>query len=294
MSKVIVIFAIDQLDTVQQYVDDNGIEFETHLWRKGIPDPPIIDLEHAIKCAPTSSEAPTHLMIWGELTVGQDQGLNGLAQCQVFNAANWTRRAVLENFNLVRVVDAPEQTFIHHLQMPLMHKIWDYADEPWDHTTGAVSDKWDGHTCGVRYNNGNLVRGLTQGDNISGHDRTVRLAQMVPATLNQNAHMQIEGEVITNSNSPVDAYNAMYGTTRREFAALAPKFIAFDLRVQGDHPFTTWTQAMTWLSNQGFDTVLNYSDPDYPKDGVVYRIDNYVDYKAAAIGQFAFKFGDQQ
>jgi hypothetical protein len=100
--------------------------------------------------------------------------------------------------------------------------------------------------------------------------------------------IQIEGEVIAIAdNDPSTAHYIIQHGTRREFIAAQPKFLAFNVR---NGAGTTWTQQMTWLDAQGFDTVLNYVNDDYPKDGIVYRIDNRAAEAAADIGMFALKF----
>lgn len=279
--------AYSSLDAGQSYVDANNIEFTPHLWRSGIPDPGITDLGFATKCGPAHNGTVTHLMIWGDLLDSEWQGMqDNIPQCQVFNAEQWTRRQLLNSQGLKQITEE-EITIDHYLSMPIMHKIWDIADAPIDISECEISDKFDGHTCALRYEDGELKRGIEQGDSISGLDRTGRLATMSPSNININSRIQIEGEVITNTNDPYIAYYAMRDATKKEFASYDCKFIAFDVRGAG---FTTWVEAMAWLDTQGFDTVLNYINEDYPKDGRVYRINNYADYNAAPVGQFALKY----
>jgi hypothetical protein len=292
MTRVIIFVPRELRRDAQTIIDDQSIEFETHIWRKGVPDPPITDFQKAIRCGVDNTV--THLMLWGDLTTAQARALtDGLAGCVVYPRRQWRRKAALADMGLKELV-IEEQTRSHHMEMPIMHKIFDLADAPFDYEAiGAASDKWDGHTCSLKYDAGALVWGREQGDSTRGLDRTERLATMVPATVNRPATMQVEGEVITNRNHPRFAHHAMTNATDREFARYQCKFIAFDVRFRNT-PFTTWTEAMTWLGNQGFDTVLNYADPDYPKDGIVYRIDNNADFAEADIPMFALKFQEAE
>jgi hypothetical protein len=227
-------------------------------------------------------------MLWGDLTAGQARGMkDNITDCAAYPEPQYTRATALADMGLQRVSEE-EPTSDHLMVMPTMHKITDMADAPFPVTQDvAQSDKWDGYTCTMKYDSGNLVAGITQGDGIKGRDRIARLSLMAPATLNRPATMQVEGEVICTTRKPRDAYHALEYSTDREFERYDCKFLAFDVRGAG---FTTWTDAMNWLDSQGFDTVLNYVDDDYPKDGRVYRIDNYADYEAAEVGQFALKY----
>ena len=287
MSNVIIFIPVAKEGQAQTATDNQGIVFAPHLWRKGIPDPGITDWEHAVKCG--VDDTVTHLMLWGDLATAHWQGFrDNITGCVVYNAATHTRRTAMANMGLNNVIEPEEPTVEHDLVMPLMYKIWDMADAPIDTAICSRSDKFDGHTCSLRYDAGVYVRGVEQGDSTRGLDRTNRLGTMVPNTLSNPARMQIEGEVITNRNDPRYATHAMHGATRREFFSYECKLIVFDVRM-ANGPFTTWYQAMEWLDAQGFDTVLNYTNTEYPKDGEVFRIDNVADYELAEIKQFAYK-----
>jgi hypothetical protein len=288
MARVIIFVPRASRQAAQTIIDDQGIEFETHIWRKGVPDPPITDFQKALRCG--SDDTVTHLMLWGDLTPAQTRALTeGVAGCTVYPRRQWRRSAALADMGLKELV-IEEPTRPHHMAMPIMYKIRDMADAPFDHAAiGAASDKWDGHTCTLKYDAGALVFGREQGDSIRGLDRTERLATMVPATVSRPETMQIEGEVITNRNHPRHATYAMTRATDREFAQYECKFIAFDVRFRNT-PFATWSDAMAWLDSEGFDTVLNYTDPDYPKDGIVYRIDDNAAFDVAPVPMFALKF----
>jgi len=283
--RYIFIIPITSEGQAQAYVDNNSIGFECHIWRHNIPDPDITDWGHATKLSPTSTDPVSHLMLWGEFSPADAGAMrDGITGCTAFNG---NRREAMAAMGLTQHIEEEEPTENHDHVLPLMYKIWDMADAPIDINICATSDKFDGYTCILRYQNQDLQKGLTQGDNTSGVDRTARLATMVPNTITPNARLQIEGEVITNTNDPERASYAMFGATKREFAALGCKFIAFDVR---GHNFPTWTAAMEWLGSEGFDTVLNTNLPDYPKDGIVYKIDEVAVHDLAEIKQFAFKF----
>ena len=280
----IVILPVSLAQTVQDYIDANSMRFQSWVKRHGTPDPDIIDLGHALQCSVDGSYPATHLLLEGDLTTEQAAWIAGRG---IFvSEKEWTEAIKDAGFQLVT---EEEPTKDHLMPMPIMHKVWDMADAPIDIAICAESPKWSGYTCCLVYDNKKFIEGTTQGDSIRGHDRTDRLEGLVPATISIRDNVQIEGEVITNTNDESVAYSAMYGATDREFAALGCRFIAFDVR-GGD--FATWTEAMQYLSDQGFDTVLNHVDDTYPKDGIVYRIDDMAAFASAEIGMFALKFDD--
>lgn len=278
----IIIISVSMAETAQSYIDANSMRFKSWIKRYGEPDPDVLDLGHALQCSVDGSWPATHILLEGDLTTEQGQWLVGNG---VFVSEKERSEALVDAG--LQFVTADEPTKTHLMPMPIMHKVWDIADAPIDVAICAQSPKWSGYTCSVVYDNKKFIEGTTQGDTVSGHDRTDRLESLIPATISIRDNVQIEGEVITNTNDEGVAHYAMYGATNREFAALGCKFLAFNIR-GGD--FATWTEAMQYLSDQGFDTVLNYVDNDYPKDGVVYTIDNTLVREAAGIQQFALKF----
>lgn len=287
MSKVIVFIPRTSRQEAQDFIDANNVEFSVIGWRYGVPDEPVKDPERGVLLSPSGERPTTHVMLVGDFTRSQAIALrDNITGCAVYNGLKWTeRRAVVDQG--LRPVNVDEAATPHQFVMPEMFKIWDIADAPIDLGICVQSPKWDGYTCGLQYNNGELVRGVTQGDGEGGRLRTGRLSLIAPTTVGRPDRFQVEGEVITNTNDPADAYYAMEYATRREFLALEPKFLAFNARGAA---VNSWTQAITWLNNQGFDTVLSHVDDDYPKDGIVYRIDNRADENAADVGMFALKY----
>lgn len=191
------------------------------------------------------------------------------------------------------------------------------------------TEKLDGLSIEVIYENGKLVQAITRGDGEIGEDVTANVIKMggVHSTLKGNFTGSLRGEIImTKSNhkkffpDKANPRNAASGTCKRLDGVGVDKLDILFYQVLGDIEFKTELSQMSWLYNiqklkvPGFwsrssaDDVnkhwRNYQDNtrdkiDYDIDGLVIRI-NDLD-KQAALGDkdmrpkgaIAFKFDNE-
>lgn len=170
----------------------------------------------------------------------------------------------------------------HYYEFPIMHKIWDMKDAPDDMDKRSPSDKWDGHTCSCLYSDGVLQTVVDQGDGVFGEDVTERARRFVPESIPMGGLVQVTGEMVSLTNAPSDALYTLCGAKQCEL-----EFIAFDVQ---PHPYALWSESLQSLDKHGFKTVLTYHRDEYPKDGIVYRIDDNAVFEQSDYGQFAMKF----
>jgi DNA ligase (NAD+) len=147
----------------------------------------------------------------------------------------------------------------------------------------------------VLYVNGCYSLALTRGDGVIGQDVTQNVSHLVPLTIKHGGVIQVTGEVL----APKDIKNS------RNYAAGAlnlkdeAKFLTRDLRFVAygveKTVFDSWKFSMEFLQLDGFNTVLEFDVTDFPTDGIVYRIDNYLEWEKLGYtskhprGSFAFK-----
>jgi DNA ligase (NAD+) len=90
---------------------------------------------------------------------------------------------------------------------------------------------------------------------------------------------QITGEVVapkTIKNSRNYAAGALNLKDPAEFQTRELKFIAYAVQPAMSETLTT---DLGMLSRQGFSTVIESRWSEYPDDGVVFRVDNYIDFE---------------
>jgi len=143
-----------------------------------------------------------------------------------------------------------------------------------------VTPKLDGAAVSLLYIDGKLHRALTRGDGVKGLDITELMRHLVPAFLVPHASMlQITGEVVapkTIKNARNYAAGALNLNDPEEFKTRTLKFIAYSV----EPPMSeTLTSDLGMLSHQCFSTIIESDWHEYPDDGIVFRIDNYVDFK---------------
>ena len=160
----------------------------------------------------------------------------------------------------------------------------------------AVTPKLDGAAVAIVYVNGSLAIALTRGDGNLGRDITDKICTLVPNTIALTGIVQVTGEVVCPSSVP-NARNLASGSLNlkdmAEFRTRPLTFVAYGL--QGTTDFAFWSEAMNYLSTQGFNTVDSFDSSSYPTDGEVYRIDSNDKYEALGYtshhprGAFALK-----
>lgn len=143
-----------------------------------------------------------------------------------------------------------------------------------------VSPKLDGAAVSLLYIEGRLHRALTRGDGIKGLDITELMKHLVPTHLVPHAYLQqITGEVVAPKsikNARNYAAGALNLKDENEFQTRDLRFIAYGVQPAMSK---TLSEDLAMLSHQGFSNVIESNWSEYPDDGVVFKIDNYIDFE---------------
>jgi DNA ligase (NAD+) len=164
---------------------------------------------------------------------------------------------------------------IPHLhKMYSLQKFFNIAEAPFNLMDYVVSPKLDGAAVSLTYINGHLALGLTRGDGNLGRDITDKLETLVPLSIPLKGEVQITGEVVCPS-TVTNARNVAAGSLNlkdlEEFKTRPLTFVAYD--IQGVE-YELYTEALSLLAQEGFNTVDTFDYDNYPTDGVVYRINS--------------------
>ena len=173
----------------------------------------------------------------------------------------------------------------HMYQMYSLQKVFSNeasTKDPFNNYKGAVvvSPKLDGAAVSLLYVAGQFHRALTRGDGKKGLDITSHISTLVPqylAFLSKDI-IQITGEVVapkTIKNARNYAAGALNLKDTTEFQTRDLRFIAYGLQESWNE---LWTEDLTFLSESGFDTVMQSNWTQYPDDGVVFRIDSHKEF----------------
>lgn len=191
-----------------------------------------------------------------------------------------------------------------------------------------VTEKLDGLSIEIIYENGNLVQAITRGDGETGEDITVNAVKMggVKSHLKEKFTGSLRGEIIMYKSTHKQYFadkanprNAASGVSKRLDGVGVDKLNILFYQALGDVDFGNEQLQFVWLVNQGLDTpnwwvVKNdedvnkfwrkYQDEqreklDYDIDGLVIRVDNMA--KQLALGDkdmrpkgaIAFKFDNE-
>jgi DNA ligase (NAD+) len=197
-----------------------------------------------------------------------------------------------------------------------------------DNETLFVTEKLDGLSIEVIYENGSLVQGITRGDGDIGEDITVNVAKMggVRSHLSHKFTGSLRGEIIMFKSiykqwfpEKANPRNAASGISKRLDGQGVDKLHILFYQVLGDVDFKTEEEQFKWLAKQNLDTpnywifsdedgVNNhwreYQDKyrdklDYDIDGLVVRVNDMA--KQIALGEkdlrpkgaIAFKFDNE-
>lgn len=191
-----------------------------------------------------------------------------------------------------------------------------------------ITEKLDGLSIEVIYEEGKLVQAITRGDGETGEDITVNVARMggVPSQLPEKFTGSLRGEIIMKKSvhkahfpDKANPRNAASGVSKRLDGVGADKLNILFYQALGDVDFGVEQLQFVWLRNQGLDTPnwwvvktddqvnkfwRKYQDEnreklDYDIDGLVIRVDDMV--KQIALGEkdmrpkgaIAFKFDNE-
>ena len=169
----------------------------------------------------------------------------------------------------------------HLYKMYSLQKYFDLAEAP-NTSEYVCTPKLDGAAVSLLYVNGHFALGLTRGDGNLGRDITVKLEELVPATLPMNGSVQITGEVVLPSYVP-NARNVASGLLNlkdlKEFRERSQDlvFVAYDIHFEKD--YSKYDEIMSALAHEGFNVVTTFDASDYPTDGLVYRLNDQKNFK---------------
>lgn len=183
----------------------------------------------------------------------------------------------------------------HYFPMWSLQKCFDLDEAPLNLQKCVSSPKLDGAAVSLLYVNGAFTLGLTRGDGKVGKDVTPNLATIVPDQIPLPGIIQVTGEVVcpsTVENARNVAAGALSLQDVNEFKSRSLTFVAYEAQ---DPIAPTWSEAMNMLNSVGFNTVKHFDHSSYPKDGTVYRLDDYTQFSLKGFtakhprGAFALK-----
>lgn len=193
-----------------------------------------------------------------------------------------------------------------------------------------VSPKIDGMACSLKYKGGLLVQACTRGDGSVGEDISSNVLKIgsIPKSVNTEESFEVRGELYLPLSSFAklgetfaNPRNAVAGSLKQKeggseyTASMGIEFFAYDLDLngistlkEGFDKLTSWGfvvppyEVMTANLQAGYDNISNQrSSLDYELDGVVYRVNDLVEYQSAGFtshhpkGALAYKFqGDEK
>lgn len=175
-------------------------------------------------------------------------------------------------------VDSSEK-LPHAYQMYSLQKVYSIDEHPNypPDATIVVSPKLDGAAVSLQYIRGKLTLALTRGDGKYGIDITEKMKYLVPCEIwteeaENEKILQITGEIV----APLDIENARnYAAGAlnlkdiNEFRERDLTFIAYGVQ---PYPTDNYIHDMDFLSRCGFETAIDSSYFEFPRDGDVWRI----------------------
>ena len=183
----------------------------------------------------------------------------------------------------------------HRYPMYSLQKCFDIEDAPLRVQACIETPKLDGAAISILYVDGKLALALTRGDGKIGRDITDKVATLVPNSVDYIGAVQITGEVVAPS-SIENARNYAAGSLNlkdlSEFKTRDLTFVAYD--AHGLH-FNSFEETLFSLAMQGFKVVTTFNHDNYPKDGLVYRLNDNHEYQKLGFtanhprGAFALK-----
>ena len=183
----------------------------------------------------------------------------------------------------------------HRYQMYSLQKCFDIDEAPLSLSKCLETPKLDGAAISILYVDGKLALALTRGDGKIGRDITDKVATLVPNSISFIGAVQVTGEVVAPS-SVENARNYAAGSLNlkdlSEFKTRDLTFVAYD--AQGMY-FDSYEETLFRLHLEGFNDVASFKHDNYPKDGIVFRLDDNHEYRKLGFtanhprGAFALK-----
>jgi DNA ligase (NAD+) len=175
----------------------------------------------------------------------------------------------------------------HRFRLYSLKKHYDKDGEPpLDVRMCVKTPKLDGLAISLLYVNGKLEMALTRGNGILG--KTISMDKVkslnIPLSINtQHPLAQISGEVVARAdvdnsrNFCAGAVNTKdYNVWIERVKEGQIKFVAYNIQVVENRwgLFNEYKTDLEYLRANGFTTVDTFNHADYPKDGIVYRLND--------------------
>lgn len=136
------------------------------------------------------------------------------------------------------------------------------SDQPIPHEELLISDKLDGISIDLVYDEGRLIHAITRGDGETGEDIVANVAKMrgVPTKLSGDFTGQVRGEVVLHKDllarhfpEQVSTRSTANGTSKRIDGVGCQHLDVYCYKVHGPD-FVKASDQMGWLENHGFQT----------------------------------------
>lgn len=213
----------------------------------------------------------------------------------IISDAEFDRLARLFNYSKVGYVVEGGATIPY--QIYSLQNVFEGEELPLQEYDLIESPKLDGGAVVLVYILGELTAILTRGDGVLGKDISHLIPSFpAPKSISSNEWLvQVVGELVAPKSIP-RARNYATGAAglkdSKEFATRTLYFAAYDCYPKLNK---TYEEDMSYLSKNGFLTVIHDDFSDFPQDGVVYRINSHSVYEKLGYtahhprGAFAYK-----
>jgi DNA ligase (NAD+) len=127
-----------------------------------------------------------------------------------------------------------------------------------------ASPKFDGSSCNLIYEDGNLTLSLTRGDGTKGQNIIEKMKLIVPNTINTKDKIEIRGEVVIPVSIFEEKYAKIYKNPRNFVAGILGRdivdpsivsdfhFISFETRIHTNGDYQHHPQTLQFLIDNGF------------------------------------------
>ena len=167
----------------------------------------------------------------------------------------------------------------HKYPMYSLQKCFDINEAPLNIRDCIETPKLDGAAVSILYVAGHLALALTRGDGKVGRDITDKMRYLVPTEIDFTGTIQVTGEVVAPStieNSRNLASGSLNLKDMDEFQKRPLQFVAYDM---AGYMRDSYTETLDLLQGYGFQTIHTFDHTNYPKDGIVYRLDDSIKFR---------------
>lgn len=199
----------------------------------------------------------------------------------IITDAEFDRLVEIHGYEKVGAGVDPTKAIPHHYRMYSLQKCF-VGEKPIELPGETVeTPKLDGAAVSLLYVDGKLMLALTRGDGTAGLDITEKMRLIAPPECHGGDIMQVTGEVVAKKDVP-NARNYAAGALNLksvdEFKTRDLTFIAYDVRSENCF-WKSYTDAMRWIAEDGFNVVTAGEWEEFPHDGRVFRVNSYYEYE---------------